>query len=61
MMQPNNQNADQQDYQNHALTGIGIFTQFRLCTMYIFIIMIQKQVHIATFEISGDAPASKHN
>ncbi len=27
MMQPNNQNADPQNYQNHALSGIGTFTQ----------------------------------
>ncbi len=34
IMQPNNQNTDQQDYQNHALSGIGIFTQCWLCDIY---------------------------
>ncbi len=41
MMQPNNQNADPQDYQNHALSGIGTFTQCKLCDMYCFIIRFQ--------------------
>ncbi len=27
LMQPNNQNAEPQDYQNHALSGLGTFTQ----------------------------------
>ncbi len=44
MIQQNNQNADPQDYQNHALSGIGTFTQSRLCDMYSFIIMLQKEV-----------------
>ncbi len=38
MMQPENQNADPRDYQIHALSGIGTFTQYKLCDMYCFII-----------------------
>ncbi len=38
MMQPNDQNADPQEYQNHALSGIGTFTQCKLCDMFCFII-----------------------
>ncbi len=42
LMQPNYQNADPQDYQNHTLSGIGTFTQCRLCDMYCFIIRFQQ-------------------
>ncbi len=42
MIHPNYQNADAQDYQNHALSGIGTFTQCRLCDMYCFITRFQK-------------------
>ncbi len=42
MMQPNNQITVPQDYQNHAFSGIGTFTQCRLCDMYCFIIMLKK-------------------
>ncbi len=61
MMQPENQNADPPDYQIHALSGIGTFTQCKLCDMYCFIVRCQEQFHIATFDIAGDAPASKPN
>ncbi len=52
MMQTNDQNADPRDYQNHALSGIGTFTQCKLCHMYFLIIFFHKLVHIATFDIS---------
>ena len=52
---------DPQDYQNHALSGIGTFTQCKLCDMYCFNVRCQEQFHIATFDIAGDAPASKPN
>jgi hypothetical protein len=35
MMPPNDQTADPQHYQNHALSGIGTFTQCRLCDICI--------------------------
>ncbi len=35
MMPPSDQNADPQHYQNHALSGIGTFTQCRLCDICI--------------------------
>ena len=35
MMPPNDQNADPQHYQNHVLSGIGTFTQCRLCDICI--------------------------
>ncbi len=41
IMQPYIQNADQQDYRNHALSGIGTFTQCKLCDMNCFIIWFQ--------------------
>ncbi len=37
MMPPNDQTADPQHYQNHALSGIGTFTQCRLCDIYVLI------------------------
>ncbi len=61
MMQPDNQNADAQNYHNHALSGIGTFTQCKLCDMYCFNVRCQEQFHIAIFDIAGDAPASKPN
>ncbi len=41
MMKPNYQNADPKDNQNHKFSGIGTFTQCRLCDMYDFIIRFQ--------------------
>ncbi len=60
-MQPNDQNADPEDYQNHALSGMGTFTQYKFCDIYCFIIRFQKLFFITTFDIAGDAPASKPN
>ncbi len=62
MMQPNDQNACPQDYQNYTLSGIGTFTQCRLCDMCIDLLNVFNNNFIfANFDISGDAPASKHN
>ena len=60
MMQPNNKNTEPQDFLNHALSEIGAFTQCRLCDV-LFYFNFDKQVHISTFDISGDAFASKPN
>ncbi len=52
MMQPNNQNADQHDYQNHALSGIGTLHNVGYVIYIYIIIIMQKQVHMETFDIS---------
>ncbi len=59
-MQPNNQNAQPQDYLNCGLSEIGTFTQCRLCDIH-FYFNFDKQVHISTFDILGDDFASKTN
>ncbi len=60
MIQPKNQNADQQRYQHHTLIGIGTFTQCRLCDIY-FYFNFDIQVYITFFDISGNAPVSNIN
>ncbi len=38
MMQPNNPNAEAQNYHNHSLSGIGTFTQCKVWDLQCFII-----------------------
>ncbi len=52
MMQPANQNADQQDCQKQVLRGIGTFTQWWLCDIH-FYFNFDTKVSITNFDVSG--------